>query len=252
MVDISFDRDLCIRCGRCVKICSMGHLRMEEYGPDATGRGGCMDCLQCAAVCPRDAVRRNGASATIPKPEDPLEALVMSRRSIRHFKPQPPERETLQWALDRAAYAPSGKNRKANRWTVIYGRERMEAVSDRALQHCRETGYAPELLKLTAKGIDLLTCGASAMVIGWSPDDCLNPTVDTIAAMETAELLLVHRGLGTCWGGYMRRIVNACPALQEMLGIPSGCSVQGCFVVGWPDGSFPNIPTRPAADIFWA
>ena len=231
----------------------MGHLRMTEDGPAAIGRGACMECYQCAAVCPRQAVLRNGQPAVVEAPEDPLEKLVMSRRSVRHFKPEAPDRDLIRWALQRAGYAPSGKNRHDNRWTVVYGRDRVEAVRARAIRHCEEAGEAPELVKFAARGLDLLTCGAPVVIIAWSPDDCLNPCVDAAIAMETAELLLVSRGLGTCWGGYLRQITGHCPELKAMLGIPQGCTMQGCMMVGWPDKTrFPNLPFRPEPDIYWA
>ena len=253
MVNITFDRERCVRCGKCVKTCAMGHLRMTEDGPSATGRGGCMACMQCVAVCPRQAVLDDGRPAILPAPEDPVERLVTSRRSVRRFKPDAPDRSVIAWALQRAGYAPSGKNRHANRWTVVYGRERAEAVRALAIEHCRKTGEAPELVRFAEKGLDLLTCGAPVIIIGWSPDDCLNPCVDTAIAMETAELLLVSRGIGTCWGGYLRQITGHCPALKQMLGIPEGASMQCCMMAGWPDGvRFPNIPVRPEPDIFWA
>ena len=252
MVNITFDRERCVRCGQCVRICAMGHLRMTEDGPAAIGRGKCMECYQCAAVCPRQAVGRDGESAVVPPPEDVLERLIMSRRSVRHFKPEAPDRALIQWALQRAGYAPSGKNQHANRWTVIYGPDRVQVIRDRALRHCRETGEAPELLRFAEKGLDLLTCGAPVVIVAWSPDDCLNPVVDPAIALETAELLLVSRGLGTCWGGYLRQITGHCPELKAMLGIPEGASMKACMMTGIPDGPrFPNIPTRPEPDIFW-
>ena len=251
MVNITFDPARCIRCGRCVKICAMGHLRMTEEGP-AAGRGSCMECYQCAAVCPRQAVMADGAYPIAAPPEDPLERLVMSRRSVRHFRPESPDRELICWALQRAGYAPSGKNQHANRWTVVYGPDKVKLIRDRALRHCRETGEAPELLRFSEKGLDLLTCGAPVLIIAWSPDDCLNPVVDPAIALETAELLLCSRGLGTCWGGYLRQITGHCPALRQMLGIPEGCSMKACLFTGYPTGSsFPNLPLRPEPDIFW-
>ena len=251
MADITFDLERCVRCGACVKTCAMGHLRMTDDGP-AARRGLCIGCLQCAAACPRQAVLCGGAPAIIPAPEDPLERIVVSRRSVRRFLPEPPERELIVWALQRAGYAPSGKNRHDNRWTVVYGRDRAEAVRAQALRFCEETGAAPELLRFAEKGLDLITCGAPVILIGWSPDDCLNPCVDAAIAMETAELLLVSRGLGTCWGGYLREITNHSPALRAMLGIPDGCSMQCCLMVGRPDGAaFPNVPVRPEPDVFW-
>jgi nitroreductase len=231
----------------------MGHLRMTEDGPAATGRGACMGCMQCAAICPRQAVLNQGQPAVVSRPENELEALIMSRRSIRRYKPEAPDKAIIQWAIQRAAYAPSGKNRHDNRFTVVYGKERVEAVRETALEHCRQTGEAPEIARFLAKGLDLLTCNAPVLILGWSPDDCLNPCVDVAVAMETVELLLVSRGLGTCWGGYMRQLTNHSPALKALLGIPEGCSLQACLMVGHPAGAaFPNIPDRRGADIFWA
>ena len=251
MSRISFDRSLCVRCGKCVKTCAMGHLRMSDNGP-CTGKASCMECLQCAAVCPRGAVLFDDRPAVIGLPDDPIERLIVSRRSVRHFKPEVPEKELFIWALQRAGYAPSGKNRHANHWSLVYGKDRAEAVRSLALRHCEETGEAPELVRFAAKGLDLLTCDAPVIVIGWSPDDCLNPCVDTAIAMETAELLLVSRGLGTCWGGYLRQVTGHCPDLKAMLGIPEGCTMQCCMMAGWPDNvRFPNIPLRPKPDIYW-
>ena len=253
-MNIAFDRSRCVSCGQCVKTCAMGHLRMTETGPAADGRGACMECGQCAAACPRQAVTDGGRPLVLlPRPEDPLEKIIVSRRSVRHFLPEAPDRGIVEWALQRAGYAPSGKNRHANRWSVVYGKERCEAVRDLAIKHCGETGEAPELVRFAAKGLDLLTCGAPVIILGWSPDDCLNPCVDTAIAMETAELLLVSRGLGTCWGGYLRQITGHCPELKAMLGIPEGCTLQCCMMVGKPAPGvrFPNIPVRPEPDIFW-
>lgn len=252
MPTITIEKELCVRCGCCVDTCAMGHLRMTDDGPAAIGRGACMGCLQCAAACPRQAIRADGLPTVVPRPDDPVEALIMSRRSIRHFKTEAPDRALIEWALQRAGYAPSGKNRHDNRWSVAYGLERTALIRECALRHCRETGENPELIRFDEKGLDLLTCGAPVIIAVWSPDDCLNPCVDSAIAMETAELLLVSRGVGTCWGGYLRAIANRCPELKALLGIPDGCSMQGCMMVGWPDGTvFPNIPTRPKPEIFW-
>ena len=249
---ITIDPARCIKCGRCVKTCAMGHLRMTDAGPAAVGKGACMGCLQCAAVCPRQAILADGLPAVTERPADPVEALVMTRRSVRHFKPDAPDRALIEWALQRAGYAPSGKNRHANRWSVAYGAERTALVRERAIRHCRETGEAPELVRFAEKGLDLLTCGAPVIIVAWSPDDCLNPCVDTAIALETAELLLVSRGVGTCWGGYLRQITGHCPDLKALLGIPEGASMQACMMAGWPDGAaFPNVPVRPEPDIYW-
>lgn len=252
-VQIVIDKSRCVSCGTCAKSCATGFLRMGPDGPYTNERAACIRCWHCAAACPKKAVLAEGEDTLCAHAEDPVEELIISRRSVRHFLPEPPEKELITWALDRACYAPSGKNRHANRWTVIYGLAHTRAVSDAALAVCRETGRSPELPMLAAKGVDLLTCHAPVLIIGWSPDNALNPCVDTVIAMHTAELLLRTRGVCACWGGYLRDMTSVSPALKSMLGIPDGCSMQCCMMVGYPKGeSYPNIPARPKAEIIWA
>lgn len=249
--DIHIDRELCIRCGACARSCATGLLRMREGRPELGGRIACIACGHCVAACPKRAVTLDGRGPVSP-PEDLLEKAIVSRRSIRKFRQEAPPRELVQHALDMAEYAPSGKNRHANRWSVIYGYERCQAVKDFALNWCRETGESPELLHLAEKGLDLLTCGAPLVIIGWSPDKALNPCVDTVIALHTAEQILNRAGYGSCWGGYMRQIAARCPDFKAMLGVPEGSSIQCCLMVGKAKGEvYPNIPPRPAAEPFW-
>ena len=227
MVNITFDTSRCVKCGKCVNLCPSRHLVMTDAGPEAKP-GSCMGCLQCAAACPQDAVLNDGGRATVPEPFDTVEALVMTRRSHRRYRPDAPDRRTLQWALDRASYAPSGGNRRPTRWAVVLGADKMSAIKEAAL-----------------------TCSATALIAGFESADSLNHGTDTVIALTTAELLLASRGLGTCWGGYMRRIADRAPVLREMLAVPEGWHVCGCLLVGRPSMEYPSIPARPAADIHW-
>lgn len=248
---ICIDSRLCLHCGRCAKSCGTGYLRMRDGAPVTGGRIRCIGCGHCVAACPVQAVRLDG-EGPVPAPQDELEAIFLRRRSIRKYKSEPPARDVIARALDMAQYAPSGKNRHANRWTVIYGRESCQRVSDMALDFCRESGQNPELLHLAERGIDLLTGSAPAVIVSWSPDDALNPCVDAVLAMHTVQMLLERQGLGCCWGGYLRSITNQSPTLRALLGIPDGASMQCCMMVGWPDGeSYPNVPPRPAAEALW-
>lgn len=249
------DAERCIGCNSCVRSCPMGVLAKGEKAPVIRPDRRCIRCMHCAAACPREAVEFDGLAREEQyraRPEDSLEALVKSRRSVRHFQEKLPDREVIQWALDTAAWAPSGKNQHANRWTVLWGKDVTGEVCRMALDYCEATGEAPELPKLAARGVDLITCGAPCLIIGWSPLECLNPCLDTAVAMTTVELLLSSRGLSTCWGGYLRQITDVCPVLQEKLGIPQGAKMQCALMVGYADReTYRNIPYRPAAEAFW-
>ena len=69
--------------------------------------------------------------------------------------------------------------------------------------------------------------------------------------LAAGEQLLVDSGLGTCWGGYLCRIVNLCDDLKSALHLPEGHRVYGVLMAGMPDERYLHVPYRPAADIEW-
>jgi nitroreductase len=185
-------------------------------------------------------------------PEEPLEKLIKTRRSIRHYSQKIPDRDLIQWALDTAVYAPSGKNQRAYHFTVVWGIQQTRDLRDRCLQLCEAYGEAPELVKLQALGTDLLTCGAPCMIVAWSPEDCLNPVLDPGVAMAQLELLLVDKGLGTCWAGYLRQVSDRFPEIRTYLGIPEGCRVRCALLVGYPQGeTYRGAVWRPKVEANW-
>ena len=54
------DADVCIRCGKCVKVCPTGNLTMSDEGDNAVPQwhhdGSCTNCLACYHYCPRHAI----------------------------------------------------------------------------------------------------------------------------------------------------------------------------------------------------
>ncbi len=48
-------KDLCVGCGKCVKICPQGNIIMKDGKPRFGG--SCVGCMGCAFGCPTDAVR---------------------------------------------------------------------------------------------------------------------------------------------------------------------------------------------------
>ena len=252
---IIIDQSRCVRCGSCMSVCSMGMFRQEEDGGVQVKDKACMECYHCAAVCPALAIGTDAVSPDdlcAPLPDDPLRSAIQTRRSIRRFGEELPERAFLQSVLDTAMYAPSGKNEHANRWTVVLGRPRTDALYQMTLDWAKDVPHYRHLLKLAQRGNNPVTCGAPCLIVGWNRLDALNPQTDTVIAMTLAEQRLVARGLGTCWGGYLRAAALASPAIQAYLGIPEGCRVYEILLVGYPEGErYPNIPYRPAAEIRW-
>lgn len=251
-----FDLSRCVGCLQCQRACPMGVIGKGEDGkPTALPRRRCIGCMHCAAICPKEAVEFADLSHEAlyqPTPADPVEAVIRCRRSVRKFQTKLPDKALIQWALDTAEYAPSGKNVHATRWTVLWGREATERVTQLVLQLCRDTGEAPELPKLHALGTNLITCNAPCVLLAWSPEDCLNPVVDAAVSTTTVELLLQSKGLSTCWGGYLNQLANHNPPLLRALGVPEGSKMRCALMVGYPDREhYRAVPYRPQAGALW-
>lgn len=250
----TIDKTLCVDCGQCVSACPMGVFHRKKDGSLAVSAAGCLDCYHCTAACPTGAISHDelGSETALPLPDnDSLLAKIQRRRSIRHFKPDAPDRAVIQGALDGAAYAPSAKNNRAYQWTVIHGQEAVSRVHRLVLDWAQTIPHLRHLVWLDRRGINPITCGAPCLVLVHCPDDCANPASDSVIAMTLAEQLLNEAGLGTCWGGYFHRAAAACPALKETLALPQGHTVHAVLMVGHPDEHYRRIPMRPAAAVNW-
>lgn len=252
---MTIDKSKCIDCGACIPACSFGLFYRTQAQTVAVKEKACMECYHCTAACPVQAVETPDLPREAlypPVPKDPLERAIRTRRSIRHFRTECPERAVIQEALDLSVYGPSGKNEHANGWTVVLGRERTDALFQMTLDWARDVPHYRHLIKLAQWGRNPVTCGAPCLIVGWNRLDALNPQTDTVIAMTLAEQRLTARGLGTCWGGYLRAAARESAAIQSYLGIPEGCCVYEILLTGYPEEEhYPNIPYRPAAQVHW-
>lgn len=252
---VYINKTLCVNCQACLRNCPMGVFVPGEAAPEIHPRRRCILCMHCAAGCPKQAIRfeeLSEAEIYPSAPQDPLEALIRTRRSIRKYADRTPPRELLQSALNTANFAPSGKNQRAYRFTVVYGPEQVRRLRDQCLELCARQGEAPELNKLFAKGTDLLTCGAPCMIVAWSPENCLNPVLDPAVAMAQLELVLVQAGLSTCWGGYLRQVSDRFPEIRQALRLPEDCRVRCALMVGYARGETYFRPVwRPPVEAVW-
>ena len=247
----TINQDLCLRCGNCVKACLLGIFRQDENGEVTAEQKPCMNCLHCAAACPANAIEDAEQEVYAPAAENSLFAKFQRRRSIRRFKPDTPDRALIQTALDGAAYAPSAKNQQLRSWIVVSGTEAVEKLYRTALAWAKSQPDYRHLVWLDRHGRNPVTCNAPCLILVHSPVESHNPQADCAIAMTLAEQLLVDSGLGTCWGGYLCRMINLCEELQTAIALPEGHQVYGVLMVGIPNEHYPNVPGRPAANIHW-
>ena len=251
----TIDKTLCVNCGACVRTCPMSLFYKSENGSVAVRDGRCLDCFHCTAVCPTEALThdRLGKDTCLPLPADgdSLLARLQRRRSIRHFKPETPDRAVIQAALDGAEYGPSAKNDRAFQWTVILGRDAVERLRGIILDWAAVTPGYRHLARLARQGADPLTCGAPCLILVHCPDSSKLPAVDSVIAATLAEQLLNDAGLGTCWGGYLHRAADLCLPFREAIALPEGHQVHAVLMAGYSDEVYRRIPVRPGAKVNW-
>ena len=135
----------CNGCGLCVRLCPDEVLSLDGGKPRA-GAGlfmGCIACGHCMAVCPTGSITVSGRDLSpadrieLPPPErrtaaDPLEALLIARRSVRKFTAEEVPRELLERVLRMASTAPMGIPPSDVGVVVFPDRQRVQRFAEEA------------------------------------------------------------------------------------------------------------------------
>jgi nitroreductase/NAD-dependent dihydropyrimidine dehydrogenase PreA subunit len=136
-VSTVIDRERCISCGECVRVCPSQTIAMRDGKAAVTGERS-LGCGHCAAVCPVEAVRVKAldphsfrfhtfACRTDWLPYGAFDAgelvrLMASRRSCRCFDSQAVDRTLLEDLVKIGATAPSGTNSQSWTFTILPSR----------------------------------------------------------------------------------------------------------------------------------
>lgn len=251
--------ELCRQDGICASVCP-AHVIKGPKGktpvmrPDKEDK--CIACGHCMAFCPHGAARVDVLDpgdmlpldrSLLPDPES-LEMLFRTRRSIRRFKREAVPRDILERILLAARHAPSGKNRRALRWVVVYGPERMRAIGDAVAdgleQDLRDKpqpviAESRGLMKAWRRKLDPIFRGAPHLVMAVTPKAPM-VELDAAIALTYLELAALTHNVGACWAGYVTIVARMYAPLRELLGVSENEAVAGGQMLG-------RIALRPTA-----
>lgn len=288
----SINRETCTDCGLCTGVCGGEPLvlRGDRVEIDSEAVMGCLGCGQCVAICPNGSITVSGRGLSpgdvIDLPPrsskataDQLEALLLPRRSIRHYKDQEVSRELVDRIISVATTAPMGIPPSQVGIVVFHGRAKVKAFSDDVLTSIRRMmkmmtpvtmaffrpfikkadyeAYKEFLMPLgkvieneMANGRDALLYGAPvALLFHSSPyADPADSTIAATYAMIAAESL----GLGTCLIGMVAPFMGRDKKLMEKYKIPKGDKLNIVLILGSPGVDFKHGIRRRLASVAFA
>lgn len=255
MLDFIVNQETCTKCGQCVADCPALIINMGEKSPVIAPEkeASCYRCQHCFSICPTGSISIFGLD---PEKSLPLagnlpdaafmELLIKGRRSVRRYKPENLEPEVLQRLLDVAYHAPTGRNARQVRFSVVDDRDKLAKlreevmtrlgciVRENALPEGRES-FADIVRAWEERGVDTLFRGAPHFLVTSAPRTIATPVQDCLIAMTTFELFAQTLGVGTVWDGLAKwAIDDLMPEFRSRLGIPDDHVIGYAMAFGKP------------------
>lgn len=253
MLDFKIDTEKCNQCGRCSKECPTLIIDGKNGFPKIKDgkEKNCIRCQHCFAICQTGALSIFGKNPEdsllvndeIPSVEE-MERLIKTRRSVRKYKDELIDEETINKLLQTTGFAPTGHNKNQVLLTVTYTKEAFDKVRDityNAIKKAMDEGRIDEKSKAFAnfqglwesKGIDILFRNAPHIIIASTPNTLQNSKADSIISLSYFELLANSMGIATLWDGLAKAVYETIDTeLQTAIGIPADHTIGYMMIFG--------------------
>ncbi len=269
---LMIDESKCKKDGLCAGECPMAIIRMEEGAIPVLVDGGdmiCNDCGHCVAVCPHGALSHERVpvddSPVIEKDlvinETQMIQFLRSRRSVRHFKNQPVEKEKIQRLIEIARYAPTGSNSQLVEWQVFTDSDKIKELGALTVEFMRpivkdmgDHPYAGIMNMIVAAwdiGFDAVLRSAPAVILASAPKVAMTGQEDIVLALSYFELAATKFGFGTCWAGMVQNALKASKELKEAIHLPDGHIHHYPMMLGYTKPKYFRLPERKSPKINW-
>ncbi|MDR1359639.1 MAG: nitroreductase family protein [Deltaproteobacteria bacterium] len=177
---------------------------------------------------------------------------ILTRRSIRKFRPAPIPEASLEKIVQAGLYAPSAKNSQPWHLTVVNGQDRLARLTAELKAAIARTPDSPykELVGSAAYSVNH---GNAPVLILVSAAPEASPMVVADCALALGYMFLAAHslGIGSCW---INQPGAACeePGFRSyltQLGIPAQNHVYGCGAFGFAEGEHPTAPPRKTGSV---
>ncbi|HCO67654.1 MAG TPA: nitroreductase [Dysgonomonas sp.] len=280
---IDIDKETCIKCSKCVKVCPAHILTQEDPKAEIGLRNvqTCIACGHCVAVCPTDSVIHSEFPAQkvhvlnreiLPTPEQVME-LCRARRSNRAFLSSPVPEEYLQQIVEAGHLAPTASNGQEVSFTLVTKPELLKQIADITINTFEKTvkkitnpfinpfinlivpgakEAVPTLSAVIAKhrgGADAILRGAKAVLFIHTPISSNFGRQDANLAYQNASLMAESLGVSQFYTGYVCIAVDMDKKrkLAKLLNIEG--TIHAGMALSMPAFKFPKYIDRKDLDL---
>lgn len=162
--------------------------------------------------------------------EDILDVIV-SRRSVRKFKPDMVEKSLIEKVVKAGTYAPTGMNRQSPIILAVTNKKLRDELSAECAKH-----------RVMTYGTDPFY-GAPVVLVVLADKKVHTATYDGSCVMQNMLLEAHSLGLGACWIHHCWQVFESeyGKNLLKSLGIEGDYEGVGHCILGYPD----EMPTKP-------
>jgi nitroreductase len=153
---------------------------------------------------------------------------IMTRRSIRKYKPETVPQQTLERILEAARYAPSADNEQPWHFIIVDDAKIKDRLSKR-----RWSGFIADSA-FTVVGCAYI---GNAHSRKWS-------TIDTTIALQNMVIAASSLGIGSCWVGDFQEA-----EVKKMLEVPKDWKIVSLISFGYPNETPNATPRKPLREI---
>ncbi|MCR4436793.1 MAG: nitroreductase family protein [Clostridiales bacterium] len=170
---------------------------------------------------------------------------IMSRRSIRAYKPEQIKEEELQAIVQAGLYAPSAGNQQSWHFTVIQNPGVIDKIT-RTLKAAFLKSDNERFRQMAANEKFSVFYNAPTVIIVSGDEKAMMPQQDSAAAVENMLLAAASLNIGSCWIGMTGFLFSTeeGKALTKELGIPEGYKPLNTIVLGYKAAADPSPAPR--------